>query len=62
MIVRYMDEGKLFHVSFKDSFVPLVGDCVVVNGIEYLVESRKVDFGERVVYVNVKRVQNEVED
>lgn len=56
MIVRYMKEGKLFHVSFKDSFVPVAGDCVVVEDVDYLVESRKVDFDNRVIYVNVKRV------
>lgn len=62
MVIKYIESGEAVGSSFYDKFVPMPGDAVVIGDAEYLVESRKVDCLARVVYVNVKRVRNEVED
>lgn len=62
MMIRYMEEGKMFYFSLEDGLIPQPGDCVSMDGVEHLVVSRKIDFDDRVVYVNVKRVRNEAED
>lgn len=62
MEIKHMENGVTVGSSFYDRFVPVPGDTVVIGEMDYLVESRKVDYQERVVYANVKRVENEVED
>lgn len=62
MVIRYMENGDMFYFSLEDGLIPQPGDCVEIHGVEHLVVSRKFDFDDRVVYVNVKRVRNEIED
>ena len=58
MLIRFCENGKPLLSVFPSDFIPLVGDEVVIADIGYNIQSRKVDYGRRVIYIEVIRIEN----